>query len=163
MTKAIILRFSIFALLFQTFVVYASSSAQDGYRLVLAVQSDHSRIVNGHMLNNKHNVIGIARAVDVNLLDNEYVGLINFKNSYYNTTTALTYEAGVDSNGFILGGRVLLMKGYVRGDDQIGGYFLSNDVSLALMPFLRMEYASVFVELLAFDPKVPGLAVGVTF
>ena len=62
-----------------------------------------------------------------------------------------------------MGGRALLMKGYIRDDDQIGGYFLSNDVSLALMPFLRMEYASVFVELLAFDPKVPGLAVGVTF
>ena len=162
MIKVIILRFLVFTLLFQTFVASASS-AQDRYRLVLAVKPDHSRIVNGHILNNKHNAIGIARAVDVNLLDNEYVGLINFNNSYHNTTTALTYEAGVGSNGFILGVRALLMKGYVRGDDQIGGYFLSNDVSLALMPFLRIEHASVFVELLAFDPKVPGLAVGVTF
>lgn len=162
MAKTIILRFSIVALLIQMPIV-SVSHAQDGYRLVLGVNSDHSRIANGHMLNNKHNAIGIASAVDVSLLDNEYVGLINFKNSYHNTTTALTYEAGVGSNGFILGGRALLMKGYIRDNDQIGGYFLSNDVSLALMPFLRMEYASVFVELLAFDPKVPGLAVGVTF
>lgn len=163
MTKATsIFRLSIFALLFKTFVVSAAH-AQDNYRIVLGVVSDHSRITNGQTLNNQHNAIGIASAVDLNSLDHEYVGVINFKNSYHNSTSALTYEAGIGSNGYILGGRALLMKGYDRGSDNIGGYYLSNDVSIALMPFMRMEYASMFVELIAFDPKVPGLAVGVTF
>lgn len=145
------------------FPLQAYAEDESGYRVVLGVISDHSRITNGYLLNSKHDAFGVAKHINLSYLDNEYVGVINFKNSYFNNTTAVTYEAGVDKHGFVLGARVLLLNGYDKQDDEVSALFLSDGISLAVMPFLRYEYNHAFIELIAFDPKVPGFSFGVIF
>lgn len=133
------------------------------YRLVLGVASDHSRIDGHQSLNSKHKAIGIAKSVDLSSLDNEYIGVINFVNSYHNRSTALSYEAGVKKYGLTLGGRALLIHGYNESEDQLKAYFLSDDISFGIQPFARFEHDFMFVEFMMVDVKVPALSFGTVF
>ena len=162
-----------------TTVTNSAIKEEPNYRFVGGIVSSHDYVEEnviytygnphyGEKHNQNHNAIGIAKNIDLfDSLDNEYVGIINFDNSYYVNSSAITYEAGHRfGENIVMGGRALMIQGYKRNDNS-SGLFISDDISIVAQPFVRYESnpegVGVFIEASMADFDVPIVSVGITW